>query len=152
MGELLSADSLADIFSAEGIRLVQRAHDKWDALHQAASLLVSLGAVTPEYEASMLERENQISTYMGEGVAIPHGTNSGRSAIRKSAVGFIQYPAGVDWDGEIVHLVIPIAAQGEEQVDLLSAIAMVLMEPGDVSALRQAASEDEVISIIRKHA
>lgn len=146
----MPANSFADVFSVEGIRLVQRAHDKWDALHQAASLLVEIGAVAPAYEEAMRERENQISTFMGEGVAIPHGTNDGRQHVLRTAIGFLQYPEGVDWDGEKVFMVIPIAAKGEEQVDLLSNLALLLLEEDDVASLRAASTPEEVLEIVSR--
>jgi len=149
-GGLLSAERFADVFPREGIRLVQRAHDKWDALHQAAALLIELGAVSPEYEGAMRSREEQISTYMGEGVAIPHGTNEGRAFIKRTTIGLLQYPEGVDWDGEVVRLVIPIAAAGEEQIELLSSIALLLLEADEVKALQDATHVEQVMEIISR--
>lgn len=128
------------------IRLGQHATDKWDALRQAGALLEEIGAVDDGYAAAMLEREGQISTYMGEGVAIPHGTDQARALVRRTALGFIQYPVGVDWDDEVVHLVIPIAASGDEHVGVLSALAEVLVEPGSAAALREATDIDDVVA------
>ena len=62
---------------------------------------------TSGYAAAILEREGQISTYMGEGVAIPHGTDQARAFVRRTTLGFLQFPDGVDWDGETVYLCIP---------------------------------------------
>jgi PTS system mannitol-specific IIA component/phosphocarrier protein FPr len=136
----------AGVLVREAIRLAQHADDKWDALRQSGALLEELGAVEEGYAAAILEREGQISTYMGEGVAIPHGTDQARALVRRTALGFIQYPDGVDWDGETVYLCIPIAASGDEHVSVLSALAGVLVEPDSAAALRGATDVDDVLA------
>jgi mannitol/fructose-specific phosphotransferase system IIA component len=134
------------VLARNAVRLAQHANDKLDALRQSGALLEEIGAVDDGYAAAMLEREGQISTYMGEGVAIPHGTDQARAFVRRTALGFIQYPDGVDWDGETVYLCIPIAASGDEHVDVLSALAEVLVEPDAAEALRTATSIDDVLA------
>ena len=130
----------------EAIRLAQHADNKWDALRQSGALLEELGAVEEGYAAAILEREGQISTYMGEGVAIPHGTDQARALVRRTALGFLQYPNGVDWDGETVYLCIPIAASGDEHVGVLSALAGILLEEDSAAALRAATDVDDVLA------
>jgi mannitol/fructose-specific phosphotransferase system IIA component len=130
----------------EAIRLAQHADDKWDALRQSGALLEELGAVDEGYAAAIIERERQISTYMGEGVSIPHGTDQARALVRRTALGFIQYPDGVDWDGETVFLCIPIAASGDEHVGVLSALAGILVEADSAAALRAATDVDDVLA------
>ena len=130
------------------VRLAQHAHDKWDALRQSGALLVELGAVEAGYADAILEREGQISTYMGEGVAIPHGTDQSRGLVRRTALGFLQFPDGVDWDGETVYLCIPIAASGDEHVGVLSALAEVLVDGDSAAALREATDPDVVLALL----
>jgi PTS system mannitol-specific IIA component/phosphocarrier protein FPr len=130
----------------EAIRLAQHATDKWDALRQSGALLEELGAVDEGYAAAILEREGQISTYMGEGVAIPHGTDEARALVRRTTLGFLQFPEGVDWDGETVYLCIPIAASGDEHVGVLSALAEILVEGDSAAALRDATDVDDVLT------
>ena len=130
----------------EAIRLAQHADDKWDALRQSGALLEELGAVEAGYAAAIVEREGQISTYMGEGVAIPHGTDASRALVRRTALGFLQFPDGVDWDGETVYLCIPIAASGDEHVGVLSALAEILVEGDSAAALRAATDVDDVLA------
>lgn len=136
----------AGVLVREAIRLAQRADDKWDALRQSGALLEELGAVEEGYAAAILERESQISTYMGEGVSIPHGTDASRSLVRRTALGFLQFPDGVDWDGETVYLCIPIAASGDEHVGVLSALAEILVEGDSAAALREATDVDDVLA------
>jgi PTS system mannitol-specific IIA component/phosphocarrier protein FPr len=138
----------AGVLGREAIRLAQHADDKWDALRQSGALLEELGAVDEGYAAAILEREGQISTYMGEGVSIPHGTDAARALVRRTALGFIQYPDGVDWDGETVYLCIPIAASGDEHVGVLSALAEILVEGDSAAALREATDVDAVLALL----
>jgi mannitol/fructose-specific phosphotransferase system IIA component len=150
-GAPLPADPLTPptsggVLVREAIRLAQHADDKWDALRQSGALLEELGAVEKGYAAAILERERQISTYMGEGVSIPHGTDQARSLVRRTALGFLQYPDGVDWDGETVYLCIPIAASGDEHVGVLSALAEVLVDGDSAEALRTATDVDDVLA------
>jgi PTS system mannitol-specific IIA component/phosphocarrier protein FPr len=137
-----------DVLVREAVRLAQHADDKWDALRQSGALLEELGAVDEGYAAAILEREGQISTYMGEGVAIPHGTDAARALVRRTALGFLQYPDGVDWDGETVHLCIPIAASGDEHVGVLSALAEVLVDDDSAAALRAATDVETVLALL----
>jgi PTS system mannitol-specific IIA component/phosphocarrier protein FPr len=138
----------AGVLLREAIRLAQHADDKWDALRQSGALLEELGAVDEGYAAAILERESQISTYMGEGVSIPHGTDAARALVRRTALGFIQYPDGVDWDGETVYLCIPIAASGDEHVGVLSALAEILVDGDSATTLREATDVDTVLALL----
>ena len=143
----LPTDSHAPgVLVREGIRLAQHAADKWDALRQSGALLEELGAVEPGYAAAILAREGQISTYMGEGVAIPHGTDEARALVRRTALGFLQYPDGVDWGGDTVYVCIPIAASGDEHVGVLSALAEILVEGDSAAALREATDVEDVLA------
>ena len=136
------------VLAREAIRLAQHAQDKWDALRQSGALLVEIGAVEPGYADAILEREQQISTYMGEGVSIPHGTDQSRALVLRTALGFLQYPDGVDWDGETVYLCIPIAASGDEHVGVLSALAEVLVDGDSASVLRDADDVETVLALL----
>jgi mannitol/fructose-specific phosphotransferase system IIA component len=137
-----------EVLVREAVRLAQHADDKWDALRQSGALLEGLGAVDEGYAAAILEREGQISTYMGEGVAIPHGTDAARALVRRTALGFLQYPDGVDWDGETVYLCIPIAASGDEHVGVLSALAEILVDDVSAAALRGATDVEVVLNLL----
>jgi PTS system mannitol-specific IIA component/phosphocarrier protein FPr len=137
-----------DVLVRGAVRLAQHAHDKWDALRQSGALLEELGVVDEGYADAILDRETQISTYMGEGVAIPHGTDQARALVRRTALGFLQYPDGVDWDGETVYLCIPIAASGDEHVGVLSALAEILVDDESAAALRTATDVDDVLALL----
>jgi mannitol/fructose-specific phosphotransferase system IIA component len=130
------------------IRLDGRAADRTEAVRQAGELLVAAGAVDPAYVDSMLEREDSVSTYMGEGVAIPHGTGSGKAAVLADAMTVVRYPDGVDWGNGTAHVVIGIAAVGEGHLPVLAALAEVLMDPERAAQLRGATEVDEVLALL----
>jgi mannitol/fructose-specific phosphotransferase system IIA component len=140
--------STSAVIGRDAVLLTQRAADKWDALRQSGELLVRIGAVAPPYADAILERERSISTYMGEGVAIPHGTDASRVHVRRTALGVLRFPDGVDWGDGVVTLCIPIAASGDEHVAVLSALARILTEPEQAERLRSATDPDEVLALL----
>jgi PTS system mannitol-specific IIA component/phosphocarrier protein FPr len=143
------ADQLTEpVLSAEGVKLGLSATDKWDAVRQAGALLEALGAVEPGYAEAMLERERSVSTFIGEGVAIPPGTDAARSLVRRTTLGVLAFPEGVDWDGDDVRLCVAIAASGEEHVTVLSGLAEVLMDPDAAASLRTATDPDQVLALL----
>ncbi len=112
------------ILSEERIRLGATAVNKADAIRQSGELLVQSGCVQPAYVDGMLAREETMSTYLGNGVAIPHGQYDNRSQILKTGIAVLQLPDGVAWeDGEKAHLVIAIAAAADEHVGVLANLA-----------------------------
>ncbi|GLU49126.1 PTS sugar transporter subunit IIA [Nocardiopsis ansamitocini] len=133
----------------EAVRLDRTASDKSDAIDQCGQLLLELGAVEPGYLPAMHERELSIPTYIGEGVAIPHGTDAARALVKHSALAVIQFPDGVDWDGNTVTVAIGIAASGEDHVGVLSALATVLTDPAKAERLRTAPDAATVIDLLR---
>lgn len=134
--------------TTESVRIGATARDRADAIDQCGALLVELGAVEPGYVAAMHEREASIPTFVGEGVAIPHGTDASRSLVRRTALAVIQFPDGVDWGGPTVHVAIGIAASGKEHLQVLSALAGVLADPERAARLRSAASVDDVLELL----
>jgi mannitol/fructose-specific phosphotransferase system IIA component len=140
--------SVPEVLGRKGIRLGLSAADKWDAIRQSGALLDELGAVEPGYPETMLERERSVSTYIGEGVAIPHGTDASRALVRRTTLGVLQFPDGVDWNGQRVTICVAIAAKGDEHVGVLSALARILMEPEAAERLRTSSDVDEVYELL----
>jgi phosphocarrier protein FPr len=115
------------ILEANRIQLGATAVDKSDAIRQAGQLLVQSGCVKPAYVEGMLAREETMSTYLGNGVSIPHGMFENRSDILQTGISVLQLPQGVEWeDGEKAHLVIGIAASSDEHVGVLANLAEVI--------------------------
>lgn len=115
------------ILSTDRIRLQASAQDKADAIRQSGQLLVDSGCVQARYVDGMLAREEIMSTYLGNGVSIPHGQDENRADILKTGISVLQLPAGVEWeDGEKAYLVIGIAASSDEHVGVLANLAEVI--------------------------
>ncbi len=126
------------ILALNRIRVQARATDKEDAIRQAGALLVDTGCVAPAYVDGMLAREATMSTYLGNGVAIPHGTYDNRGDIYETGISVLQLPQGVAWeDGEVAHLIIGIAASSDEHVGVLAALAEVIEDEETTQLLTQ---------------
>ncbi|MDO6672923.1 phosphoenolpyruvate--protein phosphotransferase [Cobetia amphilecti] len=131
----------------EDILLAAHASDWRDALQQAADALVAGGRATPDYREGLLAREAQSSTYLGQGIAIPHGTPDSREAVLATGVRVLQFPQGVEWhDGNRVFLLVTIAAQSDEHLDILRALTRVLDRDGVSERLASATTAEEVLS------
>ncbi|SDS07005.1 PTS system, mannitol-specific IIA component [Paenibacillaceae bacterium GAS479] len=136
------------ILNASLIKLNVQVADKWEAVRMAGQLLVDGGHVEEGYVAKMIEREQALSTYMGSGLAIPHGTNEGKALIKSTALSMLQVPGGVDFGGdEPAVLVVGIAAQNGEHMDILTSVAMVCSEEENMERIRTAQSAEEIIAI-----
>jgi PTS system mannitol-specific IIC component len=119
-----------------------------EAITEAGELLVLSGAVEPAYVQSMHEREKSVSTFMGNSLAIPHGTNDAKALIRSSGLSFVRYPQGIDWKGKQAKFVIGVAGAGDEHLALLGKIAQVFLDPQKVAALEAATSKQEVTAVL----
>jgi len=118
------------IVSLETVRLQARAHDKLDAIRQAGELLIQGGCVEPPYVNGMLAREQTMSTYLGNGVSIPHGQHDDLALVRRTGISVLQIPDGVEWEpGETAYPVIGIAATSNEHVGVLANLAEIIEDP-----------------------
>jgi mannitol PTS system EIIA component len=133
------------------IRLNASATGRDDAIRQCGEALLAVGAVEEAYIDTMIERERSISTYVGEGVAIPHGTLAAKESVRHDAISVVRFPDGVDWDGDRVTVCIGIAARGNGHVALLAQLAEILMEPEQAQALREATEVAEVVRLLQSN-
>lgn len=130
------------------IRIHPGSVSKEEAMREAASILQDAGAVTGAYFDAMLQREQTVSTYMGNELAIPHGTNETKDTILDSALSFVRYDGGIDWDGQPVTFVVGIAGKGDEHLEILSQIALVFSEDGDVARLKAAETPEAVFALL----
>lgn len=128
------------ILKKENVLVNQKSVDYEMAIRQAGELLYNNGYVEYEYIEAMLERERQLTSYIGKGVAIPHGVGKAKERIKKSGMVVLQYPEGVDFNGEMAYLIIGIAGVGNEHISILSNIATAIEE--DAGAERLVASKD----------
>ncbi|WP_434176055.1 PTS sugar transporter subunit IIA [Brachybacterium conglomeratum] len=143
-----STDSAPQILAPSSIVLDGTATDSASGIDEAGALLVAAGAVDEGYVKAMHDREATVSTFMGNGLAIPHGTNEAKSSITRSAMSFVRYPNGIDWNGNPTTFVIGIAGVGNEHLTLLQKVAMTFSDPAQVKRLEDATTTDEILEIL----
>lgn len=128
------------------------ANSKDEAIQFAGEQLVKLGFAQPEYIAAMFEREQQISTYLGEGIAVPHGTIAAKDKVLKTGIVFCQYREGVRFTEEedgIAKLVIAIAARNNEHLQVVNAITNALDNENTMAILAETDDPQQVLSLLK---
>jgi len=138
------------ILPLDSIVLSGSATDQASAIEEAGALLVASGAVEAGYVGSMHDREKSVSTYMGNLLAIPHGTNEAKSLIQRSAISVVRYPEGITWNGNPVKFVIGIAGANNEHLELLSKIAEVFLDPDAIAELERATTQQQIADTFGK--
>jgi len=137
-----------DLLALESIVLDAAGESRDDAITRAGELLVGVEAVDASYVAAMHAREQSVSTFMGNGLALPHGTNEAKSSIRRTALSFVRYPEGIDWNGKQVRFVVGVAAVGDDHLKLLRRIAEIFVDKNQVARLEAATTPAEVAGIL----
>ena len=137
------------ILEINRIQVQAVAAEKKEAIQKAGELLVKSGCVAPAYVDGMLAREETMSTYLGNGVAIPHGQYENRDDVFQTAISVLQIPEGVEWeDGEKAYLIIGIAATSDEHVGVLSKLAEVVEDEDLVEKLSQTSDPELILSTL----
>lgn len=134
-----------EVIVKEGIKLNLSPVSKESAIQAAGELLAKLGYVDESYIPAMQEREKLVTTYMGMGVAIPHGTSQAKGTVKKTGIVLMQYPEGVDFGDEKAQLVFGIAGIGDEHLDLLSKICAMLEDEEVLETLKTTSDTDWVL-------
>lgn len=131
------------------IHMNQHAVDKTHALKCLVDILENDGLVTPEYITGLINREQQSATYLGQGIAIPHGTPQSREYILKTGIRLAHFPKGVIWDGENkIYLAVVIAAKSDEHLQVLQILTRALMH--DVSEqVKNASKPEQIIELLQ---
>lgn len=136
------------ILKPENVLLGCVANSKIEAIELSGAKLIFMGCCDIDYAMSMQEREKIATTYLGQGIAIPHGTNEMKSHVIKSGIAFAQYPKGVSFGDEKAYIVIGIAGKGDEHIDLLAKISEKLDNPEIIEKLKTTEDPQEVCDII----
>jgi phosphocarrier protein FPr len=135
-----------EVLPESAVRVGATAPDRDAAIDLVGGMLVASGSVTSEYVAEMRAREKIVSTYLGNGIALPHGTNEARSAVKRTGLAVVQFPAGVPWGDEKAYLVIGLAALAEEHITILARLATIL---GDEELTKRLAATGDANEIWR---
>lgn len=137
-----------EILAADNIVLNKTLSNKEEAIRAAGEILVDKGYVEKTYIDKMLERETLTTTYIGNHVAIPHGTEDAKEVVKETGISLITVPDGVDFgDGNIAKVIIGIAGKGDEHLEVLSNIAIVCSEEVNVQKIVEATSKEEVLNL-----
>lgn len=132
------------VLCKENIFLGLESVTKEEAIVMAGQRLVENGYVNENYIDAMLEREKIMTTFMGMGVAIPHGVNEAKKEVKSSGIVILQFPEGVDFDGEKAYLIIGIAGVGNDHLEILSNIAVAL-DDDLTDRLKDSTDKDEFL-------
>ncbi|MFD2173207.1 phosphoenolpyruvate--protein phosphotransferase [Rhodobacter lacus] len=133
--------------TSELVAIGKTASDKADAIAQAVDLLTAAGKIDPRYGASMMGREAVANTFLGNGIAIPHGLPKDRDLILETAIAVVQLPAGVDWGpGDRARLVVAIAAKSDEHLQVLSNLTDVLGDPAEADRLATTTDPEVIVA------
>ena len=138
------------ILNKNNIVLGLESVSKEEAIKRLGEILAKEGYVKEEYIQAMLEREEIVSTYIGMGVAIPHGVGEAKKEVKKSGIAVLQYPNGIKFGDEVAYLVVGIAGVGDEHLTILSNIAMSLEDEGLVEKLRKTYDVNDILKVFNK--
>jgi PTS system mannitol-specific IIA component len=140
---------MSEILTLSQIRVPGTATNQDEAIREAGQLLVDAGAVTPAYIDAMYEREKSVSTFMGNSLAIPHGTNEAKESIMASALSVVRYDDPINWGGKgDARFVVGIAGVNNGHLAILSKIAIVFSDMDEVDKLIAAKSAEEVYELL----
>jgi mannitol/fructose-specific phosphotransferase system IIA component len=142
---------MPNILTLETIRLQAAAETKEDAIRQAGELLVNAGCVKPEYVLGMLEREKTMSTFVGNGVSIPHGQFDDLELVNRSGISVLQVPEGVEWGPDMTaYLIVGIAATHGEHISILQNLAEVVEDIDTADMLAQTTDPQVILEHLNR--
>lgn len=136
------------ILNVNNIRLNQKFSSVDDAIRASGQILVDNGYVTPDYIDQMTERNQDLPVYIGNHVAVPHGLEDTRGAIKKTGISIIQVPDGVKFGkNEIAYVLLGLAGEGDDHLNILKVISQTLMDEANVEKIRTAKSPEEILAV-----
>ena len=139
---------MSEVLNLSQVKVPGTARTKDEAIREAGAILVDAGAVTPDYIDAMFEREKSVSTYMGNYLAIPHGTNESKDTIKRSALSVVRYDQPIDWDGNEVRFAMGIAGYQGGHMDILSSVAILFSDTDEVDKLLAATTAEEMYELL----
>lgn len=138
------------VLTADAVHIGVTASSREEAVRLCGAYLLELGAIEPPYVDAMWERELIMSSYVGERVAIPHGTDASRAYVRRAQLVVVRFAAPVDWDGESVEMAVGIASAGHEHVEVLGSLAEALLDEHIRTRLFSTTEPQEIADLLTK--
>ena len=139
---------MSTILKVENIRLNEKFDSKYDAIKMAGELLLGGGYVNEHYIEEMVKREDLSTTYIGNDIAIPHGTESAKNDVLDSGISVIQVPEGVDFNGDKARVVFGIAGKNNTHLEILANIAVFCSDMDNVEKLVKAETKEEIMDLL----
>ena len=139
---------MTDLISQAGINLGATASSNEEAVAACGQMLLSLGAIEPEYAAAMWEREQIFSSAIGMGFAIPHGTDASRKHVKFDQLVFLRLEEPIMWGDEEVLCVLGIASQGDGHVEILGNLAELIQDEANFEVLTKTGTAEQVLTLI----
>jgi PTS system mannitol-specific IIA component len=139
---------MTDLLQLAGIELSATASSREEAVVFCGNKLVALGAVNADYVSAMWEREQILSSCLGEGFAIPHGTDASRAFVNFDQLVFVRFQEPIAWEDQEVRVCIGIAAKGDAHVDILGNLADLLMDERSTHRLLSSESRQEILDLV----
>lgn len=140
-----------EVLAKDNILTGLKTESKDDAILRAGHLLEQKGYVRKGYAEAMLNRENESTTYMGMGIAIPHGTDEAKKDIIRSGIVILQYPEGVDFGDEKAYLIAGIAGKGDEHIEILASLGETFENEDKLKALMSAEDPNTIYNILNNN-
>jgi len=135
------------VLKKDNIKLGLSSMSKADAIRMAGRLLVDTGYVSENYIDAMIQREEDLSTYIGNGVAIPHGVGAAKKEVKQTGISILQFPEGIDFGDEKAYLVVGIAGAGNEHLTILSNLATIMEDEKVAEEIKQTTDVDFVYNV-----
>ena len=136
------------MLSVDKIKIHAKVADKYEAITLVGQMLVDAGHVPAEYIEKMIEREHLLSTDLGGGLAMPHGTNEAKALIQSTGIAILTIPEGVDFGGEEpARLIIGLAAIGDDHMEILTNVAMLVSDEDELNSILTETSPEKLVAI-----
>lgn len=139
---------MSTVLTMENIRLNEKFESKYDAIKMAGELLLAGGYVNEHYIEEMVKREDLSTTYIGNDIAIPHGTEAAKNDVLNSGISVIQVPEGVDFNGDRARVVFGIAGKNNTHLEILANIAVFCSDMENVEKLVKAETKEEIMNLL----
>ncbi|MCX8616918.1 PTS sugar transporter subunit IIA [Gilliamella sp. B2923] len=135
----------------EDIAIIEGAYSKQQAIELVSNNMIQAGFVAQDYTQAMLDRDSQISTFLGNGIAIPHGTTEKRDSVLKTGLKVIYFPQGINWDEDnnTAYVVIGIAAKANEHLDILRQLTRAVIAEDTLERIKQVKTPEDLLAIIQ---
>ncbi|MCX8600387.1 MULTISPECIES: PTS sugar transporter subunit IIA [unclassified Gilliamella] len=135
----------------EDIAIIEGAYSKQQAIELVSNNMIQAGFVAQDYTQAMLDRDSQISTFLGNGIAIPHGTTEKRDSVLKTGLKVIYFPQGINWDEDnnTAYVVIGIAAKANEHLDILRQLTRAVIAEDTLERIKRVKTPDDLLAIIQ---